>query len=62
MWNSQKRQSEIIEAFEAANLNTELLKTEKPGQAIELAEKTTQEGADIIIPVGVDGENKGPVL
>jgi diacylglycerol kinase (ATP) len=54
-WTSLKRQSEMIAALEAANIDFDISTTEKPGHGIEQTKKAIKEGFKTIIAAGGDG-------
>jgi diacylglycerol kinase (ATP) len=54
-WNAQKRLPEIHAALKAAGLEYDLVSTQGPGQAIELASQAVHQGYDAILAAGGDG-------
>lgn len=52
---ARKKESDALEALERARIPFELLETEAPGHATELARTAHREGADLIIAAGGDG-------
>ncbi len=54
-WTALKRKDEIEAALRAAGVEFDLLVTERPNQAVELAEQAVREGFSPIIAAGGDG-------
>ncbi len=54
-WETQRRKSEIESALNNAGIDFELVESERPNHATELAEKAANEGDSPIIVVGGDG-------
>ena len=49
------KEKKVMEAFSAAGLTPQLIKTERPGHAAELAEAAAKDGADRVFITGGDG-------
>jgi diacylglycerol kinase (ATP) len=54
-WETQRRKSEIESALMNAGIDYDLVESERPNHATELAEKAASDGDDPIIVVGGDG-------
>lgn len=54
-WTSGKRQADMLNALDTAGLTYELSETEKPGDAINIANQAVEDGFEIIIVAGGDG-------
>lgn len=52
-----KSESDIIRYMKELELNFDLVRTERAGHAIELAEQAVYDGFDIVVAVGGDGTN-----
>src|SRR5437588_7419748 len=46
---------EVRQLLEANNIQADIVETERPGHAIELAKKAVEEGYDIVVACGGDG-------
>ncbi len=60
-WSARERKDEAAAALRQAGVDFDLVVTERPRQAIELAEQAVREGYSPIISAGGDGSN-GEVL
>lgn len=54
-WRAGSRMDEVRAAFTAVSLQPEIVQTEKPGEAISLAETAVAEGYDAVVAAGGDG-------
>ena len=54
-WESGKRQGDMLNALDSFGLTYELSETEKPGDALNFANKAVEDGFEIIIAAGGDG-------
>ncbi len=60
-WSALKRKDEAVAALRQAGVDFDLVVTERPGQAIELAAQAVRDGFSPIVSAGGDGSN-GEVL
>ncbi|MGB2897473.1 MAG: diacylglycerol kinase family protein [Anaerolineales bacterium] len=54
-WKAEKRVPEIIDSLEQLSLDCEVVMSQKPEHAIDIAEQASREGRDPIIAAGGDG-------
>ena len=54
-WRAGSRVAEVRAAFTAVSLNPDIIQTEKPGEAIGLAETAVDQGYDVVVAAGGDG-------
>ena len=54
-WRAGSRVDDVREAFTSVFLQPDIIQTEKPGQAIALAEAAVTEGFDVVVAAGGDG-------
>lgn len=54
-WKAEKRVPEIINSLEQLSLDCEVVMSQKPEHAIDIAEQASREGRDPIIAAGGDG-------